>query len=445
MDDNSREQRRCETVVRLSRVRADMVTSRFLRVPTMAATSLRGLLLDRARTDGERESVWRIVASLGKLKGAAMKLGQQLSYCDPRLPDDVCGALAALQTHSPPMSVSRVTKILKEDFGDALVASLEPEPIASASIGQVHRALLPDGTRVAIKVQYPGIATAIKADFSPAALAGRFAEWVYPSVEVDPYLREAKARMLDECDYQAEARHHADLAARYADHDVITIPALHTAYCSARVLTATFADGIHLGTWLATGPPQDARDAIGEALVDFYVGTALREGVLPGDPHPGNYLIDPGGGGRLVMIDHGCTRPIAAASARPVLEAPDLPSALRATDEVASDGFLLLRVRVGVAAVLGQLGVRATWPELVAKVMTPRQFEVVLVAPGDRMIEIMREVRDLTGGNIQEAKQLVEQTPRVLKTTLDRKEAEALKRRLESSGGIVEIRAGVAT
>jgi large subunit ribosomal protein L7/L12 len=74
--------------------------------------------------------------------------------------------------------------------------------------------------------------------------------------------------------------------------------------------------------------------------------------------------------------------------------------------------------------------------------MTPKRFEVVLLAPGSRMIEIMREVRDLTGGNIREAQQLVEQTPRVLKTTLDRKEAEALKRRLETSGGIVEIRAG---
>src|SRR5690606_17058829 len=180
MDHNSREQRRCETAVRLSTSRADIVTSRFVRVPTMAATSLRGGVLallinlrQRARTDGERESVWRIALSLGKLKGVAMKLGQHLSYCDPSLPDDVCAALAALQTHSPPMSVSRVTKILRRDLGDAgaLISSLEPEPIAAASIGQVHRAQLRDGTRVAVKVQYPGIATAIKADFGPAALA----------------------------------------------------------------------------------------------------------------------------------------------------------------------------------------------------------------------------------------------------------------------------------
>ena len=126
MDHNSRERRRRETAVRLSQSHADIVTSLLARVPRMAATSMRGgvlaLLMNlrkRPRTDGELESVWRIVASLGKLKGAAMKLGQHLSYFDPTLPDDVCAMLAALQTHSPPMSVSRVTKILHKDLGAA--------------------------------------------------------------------------------------------------------------------------------------------------------------------------------------------------------------------------------------------------------------------------------------------------------------------------------------
>jgi ribosomal protein L7/L12 len=412
----------------------------------MAAASMRGGLLALRKRQHELESVWRVVESLGKLKGVALKVGQHLSYADASVSDDVAAMLAALQTHSSPMSVSRVTKILTEDLGAAaapLMASLERDAIGAASIGQVHRARLPDGTRVAVKVQYPNIATAIEADFGPAAIAGRFAAWVYPSVDVDAYLREAKIRILDECDYRAEARHHAVLASHHADHGAVIIPAIHTAYCSARVLTTTFVEGSHLDTWLATEPPQAARDAIGEALVDFYVGSALRWNLLPGDPHPGNYVITRDG--RLAVFDHGCTRPFSATRARRVLEAADLPSALRAAAELGADAYLLLRVRVGVAAVLAHLGVGATWSELVAKVMTPKRFEIVLLAPGDRTIEIMREVRDLTGGNIAEAKQLVEQTPRVLKTTLDRKEAEALKRRLETSGGVVEIRAGAAT
>jgi predicted unusual protein kinase regulating ubiquinone biosynthesis (AarF/ABC1/UbiB family)/ribosomal protein L7/L12 len=451
MDHNTREQRRREMVVRLSVSPADIATSLLARVPSMAATSMRGGLLallmklrQSATTDVERESVRRIVTSLGKLKGAAMKLGQHMSYFDPAVPEDVRAELAALQTHSPPMPVSRVTKILRAELGDraaAIIDTLEPAPLAAASIGQVHRARLPDGTRVAVKVQYPGIAHAIRADFGPAALAGRVASWLYPTSQLRGYLREAKARALDECDYRAEARHQADLAARYADHDRIVVPAVHTAYCGERVLVTTLAEGTHLDEWLASEPAQDRREAIGEALVGFYVGSALRWGLLPGDPHPGNYLI--GADGRLAIVDHGCTRALPAARARGVLEAEERSTAERAALEAGADALLLLRVRFGLAAVLARIGVLTSWRELVRKATAPfaTRFDVVLVAPGDRMIEIVREVRDLLGANIRDAKELLEQTPRVLRTTSDRKEAEALKRRLETSGGIVEIRA----
>src|SRR5437588_299603 len=116
MDDNTREQRRHETVVRLAQSPADISTSLLTRVPSMAATSMRGGVLallvklrQHPRTDGELESVHRIVASLGKLKGVAMKLGQHMSYFDSTLPEDVRAALSALQTHSQPMTVLRVT------------------------------------------------------------------------------------------------------------------------------------------------------------------------------------------------------------------------------------------------------------------------------------------------------------------------------------------------
>jgi predicted unusual protein kinase regulating ubiquinone biosynthesis (AarF/ABC1/UbiB family)/ribosomal protein L7/L12 len=454
MDHNTREQRRRETEVRLVESHADIATSLLARMPSIAATSMRGGLLallvklrQRPRTASERESVHRIVASLGKLKGAAMKLGQHMSYFDATFPEDVRAALAALQTHSPPMPVSRVTKILRSELGDAaspIIGSLEPTPLAAASIGQVHRATLSDGTRVAVKVQYPGIATAIKADFGPASLAARLAPWMYPSSQVKSFLREAKACVLAECDYRAEARQQAEFAARYGDHPLIAIPAVHAPYCTARVIVTTYAEGSHLGAWLATGPSQERRDAIGEALVAFYVGSALRWGVLSGDPHPGNYLVMPDG--RLAIVDHGCTRTFPIARARLVLEADDEATAQRGAAAIGADALLLLRVRLGVASVLAQLGVHGSWRALVAKVMAPAgpvvtRLDVVLVAPGERMIEIVREVRDLMGANIREAKELLEQTPCVLRTTSDREEAEALKHRLETAGGIVEIRA----
>lgn len=451
MDHNTREQRRRETEVRLVESPADIATSWLSRTPSIAATSVRGGLLallvklrHRPRTASERESVHRIVASLGKLKGAAMKLGQHMSYFDATLPEDVRAALAALQTHSPPMSVSRVTKILQSELGAAaapILASLEPTPLAAASIGQVHRARLPDGTRVAVKVQYPGIAAAIKADFGPVSLAAALATWRTPASQVKSFLREAKASALAECDYRAEARQQADLATRHDDHPAIAVPAVHPAYCTARVLVTTYAEGSHLGAWLATAPGQPHRDAIGEALVAFYVGSALRWGVLSGDPHPGNYLVLPDG--RLAIVDHGCTRAFPASRARPVLEAEDETAARRAAAELGSDALLLLRVRLGVAAVLAQLGVSTAWRALVAKAIAPiaRRFEVVLVAPGERTIEIVREVRDVMGANIRDAKQLLEQAPCVLRTTADRKEAEALRRRLEGAGAIAEVRA----
>jgi predicted unusual protein kinase regulating ubiquinone biosynthesis (AarF/ABC1/UbiB family)/ribosomal protein L7/L12 len=440
--------------VRLTQSHADIATSLLERAPSIAATSLRGgwlallvKLRQRPTTASERESVQRIVASLGTLKGAAMKLGQHLSYFDATLPEDVRAALAALQTQSPPMSLSRVTAILRSELSDAgapIIDSLEPAPLASASIGQVHRARLSDGTRVAVKVQYPGIARAIKADFGPASLAGSLAAWRTPSSQIKSLMREAKACALAECDYRAEARHQADLAARYADHRLVAIPAVHAAHCTTHVIVTTYADGSHIGAWLATDPSQDQRDAIGEALVAFYAGSALRWGVLSGDPHPGNYLVMPDG--RLAIVDHGCTRMFPASRARPVLEAEDEAAAQRAATDLGGDALLLLRVRLGVAAVLAQLGVASTWRTLLAKALAPAgpiatRFDVVLVAPGERMIEIVREVRDLMGANIRDAKELLEQTPCVLRTTSDRREAEALKRRLETSGGVVEIRA----
>src|SRR5262249_12400167 len=142
-------------------------------------------------------------------------------------------------------------------------------------------------------------------------------------------------------------------------------------------------------------------------------------------------------------IDHGCTCAVDPARARRVLEPEDSAAAARAAADLGADALLLLRVRFGLAAVLAQLGTRRSWRELVEAAIAPgaTRFDVVLLAPGDRTIEIVREVRDLLGADIRHAKELLERTPRVLATTSNRKEAEALKRRLETSGGVVEIRA----
>ena len=267
---------------------------------------------------------------------------------------------------------------------------------------------------------------------------------LYPEAQLETFLREARAAVLDECDYGAEARSQSELAARYAGHAVITIPTVQAAYSKGRVLTTTFVEGVHLDDLLATDPSQEERDRIGEALFDFYVGSFLRWGVLSGDPHPGNYLFC--SDGRIAILDHGCTRSFADVDERarmvPVLEAEDRAAAYRAAAALGGDALLFLRVRFGLASVLARLGTGLPWSELFHRCATAVAFDVVLLDAGDRMIEMLREVREATGAGMREAKKLVEHTPGVVKRTADRREAEALKKRLEVSGATVEIREG---
>ena len=255
------------------------------------------------------EALVKLVASLGELKGVAMKAGQLLSYVDMPLPPQLQEALSVLQTQSPAMPLSRITEILRGELGaDAgpILASIEPTPVSAASIGQVHRARLPDGREVAVKVRYPEIDQALAADFRPAAVGARIAAIVYPGAPVEPMMRELRARFLEECDYLHEARMQMRFGELFREHPVIIVPEVYPRFSSGRVLTTAWVEGRHLESFLATTPSQGQRDRVGEALLEFYVGTLYRHGLYNCDPHPGNYLFLPDG--RVAMLDYGCTR-----------------------------------------------------------------------------------------------------------------------------------------
>jgi predicted unusual protein kinase regulating ubiquinone biosynthesis (AarF/ABC1/UbiB family) len=293
---------------------AAIPTSRLGRLGRAAGAVLRGGRLARSSGELDPAALARIVTSLGELKGIAMKAGQLMSYVDIALPDELKSALAVLQTHSQAMPWATVAEIVRRDLGDAaseLLAECDPTPIAAASIGQVHRARLADGTPVAVKVQYPEIERAIEADFGPTAVARRVIPLIYPHAKADAFIDEARARFLEECDYLHEARLQARFATLFAQHPALRVPAVHRALCSRHVLVTTFMAGAGFDAFLATDPDAATRDRIGVALFEFYVGTLFRHGLYNCDPHPGNYLF--ASDGAVVMLDYGCTREFDAA------------------------------------------------------------------------------------------------------------------------------------
>lgn len=289
-------------------------TSPLGRLGRTALAGLRGGRIAWRAKQGEQQpcdinALTAVVTSIGQLKGIAMKSGQLLSYLDLPLPPELRSALAVLQTHSPPMAFERVTEIVKAELGGRAAPILEhlaPVPAAAASIGQVHRASLPNDTQVAVKVQYPGIEKAITSDFRAAAVIKRFVGLVAPGANVDAIVREARRALLEECNYEREALYQERFARIYGDHPTLAVPAVHRRYCSRRVLTTSWVDGLRFDDFVAATPPGLERDRFGEALFDFYVGTLFRHGLCNWDPHPGNYVFM--GDGRLAMLDYGSTR-----------------------------------------------------------------------------------------------------------------------------------------
>ena len=240
-----------------------------------------------------------LAVQLGQLKGTAMKAGQILSYLDTGLPEEAKRLLAVLQVSSQPTPFEEIARAAPPE----LLATMERQPVATASIGQVHRAVLPDGTPVAVKVKHPGIEQAIAADFRSAAAGAALPGLVLPGVA--EVIAEARDTFLAECDYAAERRWQERFGALYAGHPSITVPAVHGAWCSDRVLVTTWCDGLSFEEFCASAS-QAARDRAGVALYEFYVGSVYRFGLFNGDPHPGNLLFRHDGS--LIVLDFGCVK-----------------------------------------------------------------------------------------------------------------------------------------
>jgi predicted unusual protein kinase regulating ubiquinone biosynthesis (AarF/ABC1/UbiB family) len=246
---------------------------------------------------------------LGQMKGAMMKVGQLLGFILEGLPEDAQRALATLQADAPPMAPELAATVVRDELGDEprrLFRHWETEPIAAASVGQVHRAVLFDGRRVAVKVQYPGVDTAILADLANAEiLYGLFSAFALKGLDVKALVDELRHRMGDELDYRLEADNQAEFADSYRDHPYISVPDVVRERSTRRVLTTEWVDGRPWAQFLATADAA-GRQRAGEILFRFAQGSIHRLGVFNGDPHPGNYrfLSD----GRIAFLDFGLVK-----------------------------------------------------------------------------------------------------------------------------------------
>ena len=272
----------------------------------------------RAATEAERarleeqfaiRSAQDVARVLGGMKGAIMKAGQLLSFIADGLPPEARAALATLQADVPPMAPSLAEGVVREELGappEQLFLDWEPVPAAAASIGQVHRAVMPDGRIVAVKVQYPGVDRAIKSDLDNAeVLYGLFAQFALKNLDVKALVDELRARMADELDYCHEAACQNEFAQRYAGHPFIRVPAVVPERSSRRVLTSEWVDGMRWNEFLASAD-HDAKNRAGEILMRFAQGSIHLHGVFNGDPHPGNYRFHDDGS--VTFLDFGLVK-----------------------------------------------------------------------------------------------------------------------------------------
>src|ERR1700691_5066185 len=264
---------------------------------------------EAARARRQVETAEQIVAVLGTMKGAAMKLGQVMSFLDVGLVpeqhrEEFQQELAKLRDAAPTVSFKQMRRVIEEDLEAPIAdvfASFEEEPIAAASIGQVYRATLLDGREVAVKVQYPGVASAVRADLQNLDMILRLLKRMTPALDVKGIAEEIKERIVEELDYELEAQNQRSLARIFAGHPFIVVPDVVSSLSRERVLVSEYVEGV--GFEDLKGRSQAERNRIGEIIFRFFLGCLYRHRQFSGDPHPGNFLaLDDG---RVAFLDFG--------------------------------------------------------------------------------------------------------------------------------------------
>ncbi|MBL0087781.1 MAG: AarF/ABC1/UbiB kinase family protein [Ideonella sp.] len=251
----------------------------------------------------------RLAERLARLRGAAMKIGQMVSMQgEDILPPEFAQALAVLRSQAVPMPQQQLRRVLGREYGagwERRFAAFDYEPVAAASIGQVHRATAVDGRELALKIQYPGVARSIASDVDNVAALLRLFNLLPVDLDVDGIADEAKRQLLQEADYLSEAGFLEHFAALLADEPMLLVPRVHRDLTTTRIMAMDFVEAAPLDV-LAT-MPQGRRNAAGTLLERLLFRELFEFRVMQTDPNFANYLYQPKSG-RLVLLDFGATR-----------------------------------------------------------------------------------------------------------------------------------------
>ncbi|MDD2704384.1 MAG: AarF/ABC1/UbiB kinase family protein [Acidocella sp.] len=274
-----------------------------------------GIKTDKARHAEDLKAV------LGSLKGPMMKVAQFLSTVPDALPPEYAAQLAELQANAPPMGWAFVRRRMAGELGadwESKFKSFSREALAAASLGQVHRAMLPDGRDVAVKLQYPDMPNVIEADLRQVKLAMALYKRMDNAIIQDDIYVELAERLREELDYQREAaqmRLYGQILDGVPD---VNVPQPVPEYTTHRLLTMTWLKGVGLKTWLEGNPSLEQRNALATALFRAWYIPFYRYGIIHGDPHLGNYQVSETGG--LNLLDYGSIRVFPAKFVGGVLE-----------------------------------------------------------------------------------------------------------------------------
>ena len=268
---------------------------------------------------------------LGGLKGPLMKVAQFLSTIPDVLPAEYALELAHLQSNAPPMGWPFVRRRMAAELGpnwESRFATFSHEAAAAASLGQVHRARLPDGTDVACKLQYPDMPSTVEADLRQLKLAMAVYHRMDNAIQHEEIYKELTQRLREELDYEREAAQMRLYRLMLANDPIVHVPVPITGFSTRRLLTMTWMDGRPLMHRLEENPPQEERNRIAEALFRAWYVPFYRYGVIHGDPHLGNYQVR--ADGTVNLLDFGAIRVFDAKFVRGVI---DLYEAVRDHDD----------------------------------------------------------------------------------------------------------------